>query len=167
MATATSLSTVTVQTQGSPNLVEYCFSTGYGSKGNCASVVVKYIAQGKTSIHVLIYSLTLSDVRDALIAAKQRGVDVKMVMDHTQATIDQGSQYGNLVNASVSVRLHKGAYQMHDKVAIIDGHIILTGSFNWTNDANSNNDENLAVLDSQTWATAYDQQFQAIWNASA
>jgi phosphatidylserine/phosphatidylglycerophosphate/cardiolipin synthase-like enzyme len=40
---------------------------------------------------------------------------------------------------------------------------MLTGSFNWTGDANNNNDENLIVINNQTWAAAYEQEFQTIW----
>jgi mitochondrial cardiolipin hydrolase len=162
----TSLTTVTVQSQGQPGFTEYCFSSGYGTTADCAGLVVRYISQAATSIHALMYSLTLPEISDALIAAKNRGVDVEIVMDRTQAK-QSSSQYQPLINAGVRVRLDRGAYEMHDKVAIIDGHIIITGSFNWTKSANENNDENLVVLDSQTWASVYEQQFQQIWTTSA
>jgi len=154
--------TTTVAGQGQSGLVEYCFSPG----GNCASVIIRYINQAQVSIHVLIYSFTLNDVRDALIQAKNRGVDVKVVMDNQQSGL-QGSEYGNLKNASVDIRLDKRSASMHDKVALIDGHIIITGSFNWSQAANEDNRENLLVIDNPTWATAYEQQFQTIWNASS
>jgi phosphatidylserine/phosphatidylglycerophosphate/cardiolipin synthase-like enzyme len=162
----TSLATVTVQAQGQAGFTEYCFSSGYGTTADCADVVIKYFNQATSSIHVLIYDLTLPEIRDALIAAKNRGVDVKIVMDSTQAN-SQYSQFANLNAAGVNVRLSRGAYEMHDKLAIIDGHIVITGSFNYTADSNYNNDENLVVLDSQALAAAYEQEFQTIWNASA
>ena len=164
--TITSLATVAVQAQGQAGFTEYCFSSGYGTTADCADVVIKYFNQATSSIHVLIYDLTLPEIRDALIAAKNRGVDVKIVMDSTQAN-SQYSQFANLNAAGVNVRLSRGAYEMHDKLAIIDGHIVITGSFNYTADSNYNNDENLVVLDSQALAAAYEQEFQTIWNASA
>jgi len=51
-------------------------------------------------------------------------------------------------------------------VAIIHSHIIITGSFNWSNEANLHDRENLVVLNSQTWGAAYEQNFQEIWNLS-
>jgi phosphatidylserine/phosphatidylglycerophosphate/cardiolipin synthase-like enzyme len=164
--TTTSLATITVRAQGQAGFTEYCFSSGYGTTADCAGVLIKYLDQATTSIHVLIYSLTLSGVTDALVAAKNRGVDVKIVMDSTQANY-QYSQYANLRAAGLNVRLSKGAYEMHDKITIIDGHIVITGSFNYTADSNYNNDENLLVLDSQALAAAYEQEFQVVWNASA
>ena len=163
--TTTSLATITVQAQGQAGFTEYCFSSGYGTTADCAGVLIKYLDQATTSIHVLIYSLTLSEVTEALVAAKNRGLDVKIVMDSTQASY-QYSQYANLRAAGLNVRLSKGAYEMHDKIAIIDGHIVITGSFNYTADSNYNNDENLLVLDSQALAAAYEQEFQVVWNAS-
>jgi phosphatidylserine/phosphatidylglycerophosphate/cardiolipin synthase-like enzyme len=56
---------------------------------------------------------------------------------------------------------------MHDKVAIIDSHIIITGSMNWTNAGENQNNENLIVIDSQSWAQAYETQFQRVYGASA
>ncbi|MGD0549674.1 MAG: phospholipase D-like domain-containing protein [Candidatus Bathyarchaeia archaeon] len=51
---------------------------------------------------------------------------------------------------------------MHDKIAIIDGLYVITGSFHWTNAANSHHNDNLVVLRDQTWAQAFEQQFTLI-----
>jgi len=150
--------TQTVQT-GVPNpLVEYCFSPG----GNCASRIIYWIGRANSSIHVLIYSFTLDSIRDGLLDAKSRNIEIKVVMDNTQAA-GQGSEYQNLLTAGVDVRLDRRSADMHDKVAIIDGHIIITGSFNWTAAANEDNNENLLVINSQTWGAAYETEFQRVW----
>ena len=154
--------TVTQVTGSGTQLVEYCFSPG----GDCATVLIRWISSAKTSIHVLIYSFTLDNVRDALIQAKNRGVDVKVVFDEQQV-YGQGSEYSNLKAAGVDVRIDTGSGLMHDKVAIIDSHIIITGSFNWSQAGNQENNENLLVIDSSSWAAAYEQQFQLIYNAAS
>jgi phosphatidylserine/phosphatidylglycerophosphate/cardiolipin synthase-like enzyme len=105
----------------------------------------------------------LDDVRDALIQAKKRGVDVKVVFDEEQA-YGQGSEYSNLKAAGVDVRIDTGPGLMHDKVAIIDNRIIITGSFNWSQAGNQENNENLVIIDSSSWAAVYEQQFADIWN---
>ena len=154
--------TVTQITGTGAQLVEYCFSPG----GDCASVLIRWISSARTSIHVLIYSFTLDNVREAVIQAKKRGVDVKIVFDEEQAP-GQGSEYSNLKAAGVDVRVDTGSGLMHDKVAIIDSHIIITGSFNWSQAGNQENNENLIVIDSSSWAAAYEQQFQLIYNAAS
>lgn len=116
----------------------------------------------------MIYSFTLDSVGDALVQAKQRGVDVKIAWDKTEVNV-QGSEYQKLKNAGIDIRIdhETGIALLHDKVAIIDGHIIITGSFNWSTEANLHDRENLVVIDSTTWAAAYEQNFQQIWNASS
>jgi phosphatidylserine/phosphatidylglycerophosphate/cardiolipin synthase-like enzyme len=55
---------------------------------------------------------------------------------------------------------------LHDKVAIIECHTIITGSFNWSAEANKTDRENLVVIGSRDWATAYERDFEGIWSAS-
>jgi phosphatidylserine/phosphatidylglycerophosphate/cardiolipin synthase-like enzyme len=158
VVTTTRLATTTVQGSGQPDLVEYCFSPS----GDCSSVVIKWIKRATSSIHVLIYSFTLNQVSDALISAKNRGVEVKIVTERSNAN-ESGAEYSRLRNAGVNIRLDSNPSSMHDKVAIIDGHIVLTGSFNWSQAASSRNNENLVVIDSSTWAAAFEAQFQQIY----
>ncbi len=90
---------------------------------------------------------------------------MKVVWDESNVN-GTGSEYQRLKDAGIDVRIDHRHGLLHDKVAIIDSHIIITGSFNWSQAANEENRENLLVLDSQTWAAAYEQQFQNIYNAS-
>jgi phosphatidylserine/phosphatidylglycerophosphate/cardiolipin synthase-like enzyme len=106
----------------------------------------------------MIYSFTLTDVPDALIAAHNRGAYVKIARGPTEVNI-AGTQYQNLANAGINVRIdhEPGLSLLHDKVAII---IIITGSFNWSNEANLHDGENLLVINNQVWGTAYEQDFK-------
>lgn len=87
---------------------------------------------------------------------------LRYLMDNQQAA-GQGLEYQNLLNASVQVRLDRRSADMHHKVAIIDNRIILTVSFNWSVSANEDNNENLLVIDSRSWATRYEAEFQRVW----
>ncbi len=147
------------QVRARVDLVEYCFSPGE----DCAGVVVKWIGRANSSVHVLIYTFTLNNVANALMAAKNRGVDVKIVMERSEVS-GSGAQYQNLKSAGVDIRLDTNPALMHDKVAIIDGHIILTGSFNYSVSANLSNNENLVVIDERSWASAFETQFQQIYS---
>jgi len=149
-----------VISQGS-GLVQYCFSPG----GNCDSVVIAWIDRANVSVHVMMYSFTLESVSNALIRANNRGVDVKVVMERENA-YGKGSQYEALRAADVDVRLDSNSALMHDKVAIIDGRFVITGSFNWTASANERNNENLLVIDDRSWAAAYESQFQIMYAAA-
>ena len=147
----------------STDLVEYCFSPG----GNCASRGVYWIGQANSSIHILIYSFTLDTISNALIQAKQNkpNLDIRIVWDASMSN-ETGSEYLKLLNAGFQIHVDHRSGILHDKVAIIDSHIILTGSFNWSNAANQTNRENLIILDSQAWGSAYEQNFQQNWQAT-
>jgi len=151
---------VTVTMTGrAPSVVEYCFTP----VESCADVVTEWIGRANKSAHVLIYSFTLDIIAEALIAAKNRGVDVKIVMEaHNAFSI--GSEYEHLRQAGVDVRLDSNSAEMHHKVAIIDQHIVLTGSFNWSMRANSENDENLVVIDDVVLAAVFEEQFQRVYS---
>lgn len=157
--TTTSLVVSTIQPQ---DILEVCYSPG----GRCADHVIFWINKANSSLHVLIYSFTFDDIRNAVINARNRGVEVKIVIDDAQARV-RGSEYMTLKNVSIDVRLGGVSGEMHDKFAIIDQHIIVTGSFNWSANANGPNSENLLVIDSRALAAAYEQHFQTIYQAAA
>jgi phosphatidylserine/phosphatidylglycerophosphate/cardiolipin synthase-like enzyme len=146
----------------SQDVLSVCFSPG----GNCADQIIYWIGRANSSIHILIYSFTLDTISSALISAKQKNpaLDIRIVWDTSNST---GTEYQRLKNASFNMHIDHRNGLMHDKVAIIDGHIIITGSFNWSADANQRNRENLIVLDSQTVGSAYEQNFQQNWQATA
>ncbi len=149
------------QTIPSPTILDLCFSQG--EKGSdCASRVVYWIGRANQTVHVLIYSFTLDSIRVALITAKTRNIQVQIVMDNDQAK-QQSSEYGNLTAAGLQVRLSKGFNEMHDKIALIDSHVLITGSFNWSTNANTRNAENLLIIDSAALAARYESHFQTVW----
>lgn len=156
----TTVTTTVTSVQPSGEVVGLYFSP----KGGCAGQVAYWIGRANSSVHVLIYSFTLTNIGDALTQANNRGVDVKVVFEKSQ--VSQYSQYFRLANAGLNVRNDTNPDFMHDKVAIIDGYIIITGSFNWSNAAENDNDENMVIIRSSDLADRYEMVFQQIWNSS-
>ncbi|MEM2988730.1 MAG: phospholipase D-like domain-containing protein, partial [Candidatus Bathyarchaeia archaeon] len=76
-------------------------------------------------------------------------------------------EYGRLKGAGVPVRLDTNPALMHNKVAIIDGSIVITGSFNWTASAEARNNENMIVIRSAQIAALYEEEFERVWGRSA
>lgn len=111
---------------------------------------------------MMIYSFTSNDIAEALIQAHRKGIDVKIVMDDQQASI-RGSEYERLVGAGIPTRLDNRAGLMHHKVAIIDGVIVLTGSYNYTAAAENDNDENLILIRDEKVAKMYLEEFLRVW----
>jgi len=136
----------------------------FSPNGGCENAVLTWISKANSTIHVLIYSFTLDSIGDALIAAHRRGIEIEIVFEKTQ--ISQYSEYTRLRNAGISVRNDTNPDLMHNKVMIVDSSIVLTGSFNWSTNAQENNDENLVVISSRPVANSFEVIFQMIWNES-
>jgi len=134
----------------------------FSPRGGAASQVSYWISRANRSVHVLIFSFTLDDIGDALLDAHGRGIDVRVVFEKGQ--VSRYSEYFRLAAAGVPVRNDTNPDHMHNKVAIVDGHIVLTGSFNWSASAEDDNNENLIVIRSAELAAAYESEFQRIWS---
>lgn len=52
---------------------------------------------------------------------------------------------------------------MHNKFAVIDGHILVNGSFNWTQSAVDKNQENLSIIDNDELCNKYSAEFERLW----
>jgi phosphatidylserine/phosphatidylglycerophosphate/cardiolipin synthase-like enzyme len=128
-------------------------------KFDCASAVIQLFNQSKKTAHVAIYSLTEANIVNAMIAANKRGVKVAVLADATMSkNPNQAAMIKKLTQAGVDVRLAvRQTALMHNKVGIFDGHTVCTGSFNWTNNAEKNNDENLLVVDGADLAHDYEK----------
>jgi phosphatidylserine/phosphatidylglycerophosphate/cardiolipin synthase-like enzyme len=121
--------------------------TGFSPDGNAERLVLKIINSSTQSIRLAAYSFTSPKVVQALISAKRRGVDVRVVSDDSNAKSKSGSAALNLLaGAAIQSRLN-GEYAIHhDKYIIADGSHVQTGSFNYSQAAAKSNSENVIVI---------------------
>ncbi|MBV6855971.1 phospholipase D family protein [Xanthomonas euvesicatoria pv. euvesicatoria] len=142
---------------------------GFSPEGTGQSLVLDVIKTARSELRVMAYSFTAPDIAQALIAAKKRGVDVRVVVDADQSRQrSQIAALNTLALAGVSVRLN-GRYQiMHDKVIVADRRTVQTGSFNYTRSAEKANSENVIVLwDVPGYAGEFLQHWQSRWDQAA
>jgi len=64
---------------------------------------------------------------------------------------------------SMDVKQDGNKRVMHHKVFIIDGEKVITGSYNFSNSAESKNDENIIMLENPEIAETYEQEFKRIY----
>ncbi|MEI9478805.1 MAG: phospholipase D family protein [Deltaproteobacteria bacterium] len=126
----------------------------FSPNGGCTKAIVDNLNWAERYIRVQAYSFTSKPIADALIAAHKRGVDVKVLLDKSQLH-GKGSKLDLLVQAGVPVMIDKKHAIAHNKVMIIDGVTVLTGSFNFTNAAEDKNAENLFVIRDKVVAKKY------------
>jgi phosphatidylserine/phosphatidylglycerophosphate/cardiolipin synthase-like enzyme len=134
---------------------QVCFTPG----GACTDLVISEIAGAQKQILVQAYSFTSAPILAALKAAHSRGVDVEVIVDKTSARVSKsGSRYSAatyLTNAGIPVRVETTVAIAHNKVMVIDGAKVITGSFNFTAAAQNHNAENLIVLEDPALAAEY------------
>ncbi len=133
----------------------------FSPHGGCEGQVVHWIDRANETLHVLIYSFTNDAIGDAVVRAYQRGVEIKVVFEESQ--VSTYSEYWKLQAIGVLIRNDTNSGLMHHKTAIIDGSVILSGSFNWSAAAEDRNNENLMILQSENLASVFEDAFQAIW----
>jgi len=155
-ATYTTTATETVR-----DVEAVCFSRAE----RCDDLLTGLIRGAKDRIYVAIYSFTSDRLAEALIEARRRGVDVRVVMERREANVT-GSEYPRLLGAGVEVRLDANPGLMHHKFMVIDGEIVVTGSYNWSAAAEERNDENLVVIRDRGVAGAFEREFERIWSQS-
>jgi phosphatidylserine/phosphatidylglycerophosphate/cardiolipin synthase-like enzyme len=130
--------------------------------------LIEKINAAQTSIHIASFELDLTPVAEALIAAKQRGVDVRWVTDDEhglEADEEPGhGQFARLQEAGIEVRSDTRSALMHNKFWIFDGQIVWTGSTNITESGIFKQDNNAIVIQSPELAAIYEREFQEMWN---
>jgi phosphatidylserine/phosphatidylglycerophosphate/cardiolipin synthase-like enzyme len=141
--------------------VEVAFSPN----GGAAELVVKTIESAKASIRVAAYSFTSKPISLALLGAHKRGVDVRLVVDKSNATA-RYTAATFLANQGVPVRVDYRYAIMHDKFVVVDGETVETGSFNFTAAAEQKNAENVIVLHDLRVAKTYEAEWERLWDES-
>lgn len=118
------------------------------------------------TIHAAVFNITDDEIVDHLIAAHEAGVEVRLVFDGRKFRpwYDWYRGDDRLLAAGVPllgvVRADTGA--MHDKIALFDGRLVATGSFNWEPGARWENHENMIVSAERDVVAAYAQRFEAL-----
>lgn len=129
---------------------------------NPQKVIIKNINQAEAFINIAMYTFTDKEILLSLINAQERGVKVRVYLDRSQ--IESTYSISRLlVQKGIKIRISTNNYIMHNKFAIIDNRLLLTGSYNWTASANSRNDENLMVIDDPEIIARYQNQFEKLW----
>ena len=135
--------------------------------GHAEALVVRAINSARRSIDVAAYSFTSRPNASALLAARARGVGVRIVADRSQRTARYTSvRY--LAGQGIPVRIDDRYAIMHNKFMVIHGAMVQTGNFNYTRSAQLRNAENVIVIAGDgNGAARYDAEWQRLWNESA
>jgi len=134
-----------------------CFSPG----NSCNGPIVDAIDLAEKTVDIAIYSFTDTYIAEAVLEADRRGVKVRILMDKLQAAgkyaLDEF-----LIEADLFVCVDKRSGAMHHKFVVIDEMLVITGSYNWTANANKKNNENLLMILDKRLAKEYTLEFERL-----
>lgn len=139
---------------------------GFSPEGSARALVLETIAGAKHSIKILAYAFQAPDIMQALVDARNRGVDVRVVVDKRRNQNKASKTAMDFVTANgVALRTNDHFHLHHDKTIIVDGSTVETGSFNFAPSAETANSENVVVIrDMPEVARQYLAHWQSRWD---
>ena len=137
---------------------EISLAVYFSPNGGVTSAILKEIDLAKTSIKVQAYGFTSKPIASSLVDAKKRGVLVSVILDRSNIS-QTTSQLSYLKNHGVSLFIDSSHSIAHNKVIIIDDFSVITGSFNFTNNAETRNAENIVIIHDKKTNSVYTENW--------
>lgn len=136
------------------------------------SAVVRVIDAARKSVDVACFVFSSQEVADALIAAKKRGVVVRVLLDNSFEPPSSTAHWRfiparDFPKAGIAMRFDRELAKMHQKTVVVDDEILVTGSMNLSRAGAEQNDENIVIVHSADIATRCNHEFETLWAAAA
>lgn len=142
--------------------VKVAFSPSDGVR----KLLLDELSDAKKSVRLMAFSFTAKELAEALSKLAMRGVTVQCLFDNGQAA-GKFSQDEYLKGSGVQIRLAPNrSGKMHHKVIIIDDETVITGSYNFSKNAEVSNDENILILKNKEIAREFNREFRRCWRGT-
>lgn len=138
----------------------------FSAHDHIANHIIEHLHTAKSSIHFLAFSFTHKGIGQAMLDRTRSGVPVQGVFEKSQVTSSgKYSQYYAFkeFGPTVQVYLDANPRNMHHKVIVIDGELTVAGSFNFSDGADKDNDENVVIMLSRPIAQKFEEEFQRVY----
>lgn len=124
-------------------------------------IIIEELNNAINTIYVCVAWFTDDELRDVLLSKHNEGVDVRVITYQDGVNKKHGVDFKEI--PSIKRRSERGGI-MHRKYCIIDNHVTISGSYNWTDNANEHNDENIEIIQDWNNANLCTRQFLSDWN---
>ncbi len=136
------------------------WSVYFSPQGGCTQAIIKELDAAKKEVLVQAFSFTSTPIAKALVNAHQRGIKVKVILDKTQnQKLGKYSSADLLAQSGITTMVDAAHPIAHNKVMVIDGETVITGSFDLTPGADEKNAENLLIFRDRELLGRYTQNF--------
>ncbi|TAK31336.1 MAG: hypothetical protein EPO21_17725 [Chloroflexota bacterium] len=130
----------------------------FAPEDDVANRIIATLQQSSTSIHFMAFSFTHDGIGQTVRDKARAGVKVTGVFETTGSNTSY-SEYTRMKQEGLDVYQDGNPYAMHHKVFVVDGRLTILGSFNFSENADRGNDENLLIVDDPTFAKAFEDEF--------
>jgi phosphatidylserine/phosphatidylglycerophosphate/cardiolipin synthase-like enzyme len=143
-----------------PATVDDNISVYFSPNGGCTDAIVHEIDGASQCVYVQAAQFTSGPIAKALVAAKERGVDVRVIIDKGKDDAEK-SEADRLIGGTVPTFVDGQHHTAHNKIILIDHRVLFTGSFNFTHESEYNNAENLLRIEGKPkLLAAYEANFK-------
>ncbi|HRQ22915.1 MAG TPA: phospholipase D-like domain-containing protein, partial [Anaerolineales bacterium] len=137
--------------------------TWFSPDDGVAARIVELVNEAQYSIYFMAFSFTSDPIGEAMRARAAAGVTVAGVMDDEQIRSNIGTEFDPFQQARLDVYRDGNPGQMHHKVIIIDGRTVILGSYNFSNAAETRNDETVLIIHDEQFAAQFIVEFQRVY----
>jgi phosphatidylserine/phosphatidylglycerophosphate/cardiolipin synthase-like enzyme len=138
-------------------------STAYFSPSDaCLSAIIFQLKAATKTVDVCVFTISDDRISREIIACHKRNIKVRIISDNEKMN-DEGSDIFTLSKEGIPVKVDTSTGHMHHKFAIIDGKVLVNGSYNWTRSAAQYNYENIVVSKEIALIEQFQKEFSKIW----
>ncbi len=134
----------------------------FAAEDDVIEAIIPLIEDAESSIRFMAFSFTHDDLGTAVLDRANAGVSVQGIFE-TRGSETEYSEMSTLYCNNVNVRQDGNPGTFHHKVFIIDDKYVVTGSLNFSDNANDSNDENVIILNNRDIAAEYLAEFDRRW----
>src|SRR5688572_21714267 len=135
--------------------------TGDETEGGIELHLIELINNAQDNIVGATFEFNLDNVADALIAADQRGVEVRLVYDDEHTEDDPQMQ--RMIDGGIEATPDERSAFMHNKFFVIDSSTVWLGSWNLTTNDTFRNNNNVIIMRSSQLADNYTHEFEEMF----
>jgi PLD-like domain len=117
----------------------------FSPKGGCQEAIIRELQKARREILVQAYSFTADPLTMALVEAKKRGVQVDIIFDKSNE-VERYSELHVFIEHGLDPHVDHDHAIAHNKIILIDKSVLITGSYNFTNQAEHDNAENMMII---------------------
>jgi phosphatidylserine/phosphatidylglycerophosphate/cardiolipin synthase-like enzyme len=132
----------------------------FSPKGGTKNAIIQTLQKARKRIRFMAFSMTDNDIQDVLVKKAHTGVKVEGIFDGCM--ISQYSVYHSLLTKNIPVLIDGNQALLHSKIMIIDDNTVITGSYNFSRNAEERNNENTLIIASAKVAGFYNKEFERL-----